>query len=798
MAKNKQVPCVFLVDIYTDGIGDLYHFIDFVAALEPSELNNSYFVMLTNRAGKAHRIIIDIINSLSINHPLKQYADSAICVSKDHEQITADKLLKEINGPIFIYEVSTASKYYGGFPSLLKINNNFKLFLGEHGRRVDSYDSSQFLGLYNHMGVGPGTVGIFVPNSNASAQTNQAILDRLGIPHNTELSICYSFVHTETNIQLLCQLQIAKNRGSKSKKQLILFFPKGIPSALSEHTKQLLKKSNCRLLDNKGKWLSEAEFAELKIIQSKTATFSVASGDKTTENCFAEGLLPVIEFKSILKLGFWGGVLKTLEVASEQDGLNDAQKEAYVKIKEYIEESISFNNFANRVEQTLKAGETIEESLERVSGRLLKKIEQLDPSCFDFWRNVVCPYIRKNHNVAEKLSRNVKIFRMISELHYNPSSGYANQAKDFFVNLDAEIYNSLIYALLINYVRNGNKFAIIGNVPVAICLVQLLRIRDSDMVSENVKKEINHLVEISYMSKEAIDTIDDCFDNPEPLKFLRFTYDDTEDLKAFFAIRCNESFKNSLATEEKYNVFLRNLSQFPNDFGKEFVAALFVDVFPETIMSSIKEKARNIYIKEHSHNNTMFFSKNKPAKPKVVFDESTQIITIDKYIGGKRKVIMLIPKGFDKYGKSRKVLTDNVFEVLQTLNAKAECSDGNDFTALSFNRPGGQTLVEFSKNLLDYGVKLKIIDAAVMALKKLQDSGVYHNNIKPENILILLNDNGSYEVNFIGFESSCIRLNISQKDKAELYESLALCIGLNDEARSKIFKKSNDWGCRIS
>src|ERR1700756_3353746 len=67
---NYTVPCIYQALVLGDGIGDLFHYIDFISALNQEELENAYFVISTNRDKEGLKILRDIIGSLPDSHPL--------------------------------------------------------------------------------------------------------------------------------------------------------------------------------------------------------------------------------------------------------------------------------------------------------------------------------------------------------------------------------------------------------------------------------------------------------------------------------------------------------------------------------------------------------------------------------------------------------------------------------------------------------------------------------------------------------------------------------------------------------
>jgi len=107
------------------------------------------------------------------------------------------------------------------------------------------------------------------------------------------------------------------------------------------------------------------------------------------------------------------------------------------------------------------------------TNEVLKKIDELSPDCFEYWRKIICPYLRQNHDLNAKVSRNVKIFRMAAELVQNPESEYAKAAAEYFQNMDKNLY----YAYISELIGNINLQIGRDSRPEASILIALNKVR---------------------------------------------------------------------------------------------------------------------------------------------------------------------------------------------------------------------------------------------------------------------------------------------------------------------------------
>ena len=84
-------PCIFAVNVLSDGVGDLFHFVDFLSVLSEDELQDAYFVIkIPHRDSNfpQYQKIMSIIKDLDESHPLKKYKDKITFMNEHDEEIS--------------------------------------------------------------------------------------------------------------------------------------------------------------------------------------------------------------------------------------------------------------------------------------------------------------------------------------------------------------------------------------------------------------------------------------------------------------------------------------------------------------------------------------------------------------------------------------------------------------------------------------------------------------------------------------------------------------------------------------
>lgn len=446
---SNHTPCIFYVDIISDGIGDLYHYMDALAVLKTEELENSYFVIKSNREGsKDKQQILSIINSLPSNHPLIKYKEKlSISFDSSSEREIALLIKEKIGANYSVLFMSSRNFFTGSFEKINFDYNNCNYdYIYEHGGRAKGLMGAQDIWPSHSMGVGKGDLGIFTDteamqkNIPDLSSIRKSVLEKINIniDDSTTLNIMYSHIHTETAIKNL--LSLHKTDPLTKDKRLILFCPKGIPD-VSDECKSLLDNNNCEIVVAEG-WVDDATFINLKILESKTSNFAMASGDKSTEHCINNNLFPIIEFKAIEKANFWTGFVDMLNDLKSNKSLKDDINEIN-KIIDYINASIDF--FEMKIIATEDKSTERQSLVDEAEIKLLKAIDELNQDCFKVW-DMVCAHVRDNHSIDRNLSNRVKILRASSD-------GYkSNYAKKVIFEMSDNEYLLLIHKHINNII----------------------------------------------------------------------------------------------------------------------------------------------------------------------------------------------------------------------------------------------------------------------------------------------------------------------------------------------------------
>jgi len=457
--------------------------------------------------------------------------------------------------------------------------------------------------------------------------------------------------------------------------------------------------------------------------------------------------------------------------------------------------------------------------------KLTTSIEALNPKCFALWKDVVCPYIRENHDVTKNIATNVKIFRMLTELQANPNSQYAATAREFFSSLDEATYKALILV-------RAEKIAayqqpIEGENAVtedAICLQQLLKIRDS-YVSLEIKNKVAQLVVMSHITGERIQAMRECVMHPNYYRFMQFDHKDIDALKTVFEQAYNNLSKASAANIlTEYENFLENLAATHHE-GKDFVANIISQMSP--LLADIVKPVHSITTPKHPHGMMLYLhgnSHNKPTGLKVlsVTAGPHAVARIEDGEKNQEIIVMTICKSKkfkDKMHVQTKLI-DDYYAVAHAFDPSAKCIDDiNEVTFITAKLPG-QPLTEFLKlnTSLSDPEKLKIIEATIIALQKLHEAKIFHGNITAENIIIDRGTDEKYSVNFTDFTLSSIinkdgnAVNSQYKrdlhidfsssreptekdplgtDSAALGGALAVALGLKDQLTARLNEELN-------
>jgi len=442
---NPTIKCLYAVAM-ADGIGDLVHFTDFIARISAEELANANFIIFPEVI--ENETIQEKLDSLPSNHPL-QRADlkEKLMIVDDEEGF---EKIKEIVGESHFSYCQVSND--NGWICLDEICENStqytRTYLFEHHGHDSFQDNSDFWAFGSNLGLHTRSPGVFIPVSEKSQPLEPGLLENLGIPEDCAFTICTSRAAQDKRFEFLIEQLCWLN--AKFTNKLVICCPDE-DLQLSDTMQSLLTHTRCSII-KKESWSSESEFKQLRILQAKTSLFAVASGDKSLETCFAEGLFPIIEFHHNFKEEFWSDLNVTLYTLN--NNANDADKVLVQQIRGYIDASIDHchyntaNSDANLMMDDDIDAAALAEKQQKKFKALIESIKKMQPDAITYWQQVICPIICTRFNVNEKIAENLKIFRMLVELVHAPNSEYANAAKAYFSGMESTKYDKLTKSMV--------------------------------------------------------------------------------------------------------------------------------------------------------------------------------------------------------------------------------------------------------------------------------------------------------------------------------------------------------------
>lgn len=451
-------PIIYAVNIMVDGIGDLGHFLDFIAAAaqNPANMQNAHFVICTNRELgddehrdsnlRIHAIVTDFFDQLPENHPLKHLRDKVIFIAEGQMEEKAQELRASLgeNQKFCVYFTSMENEDLIEAIDPHKSTWHFIAYLEEHNNDDRFVDSNRMRPFYNCLSLSPKGAGIFIPESliDKPLEPNSIILTENDISADDAVTICYAHVYQDVLINLIAAFNELYER------TMIIFAIK--PLKATEYNNvhdEELEEANCTLLTPaRDNWIDDRDFRLLKIKQAQTAHVGAASGDKGTEYCIGNGLLPIIEYKNGKKENFWESFIETLESDAFNSILTSVQQASINRIIDYLRASCEYWSAVLQMDLM----ELIE--VPDVDGsdpleNLFETAREISAADIEVWRDIVCPYLRQHFDIAQKIPRNVEVFRMCAALVQSDGEEFTT-ARNFFQSMPADEYERFASFLL--------------------------------------------------------------------------------------------------------------------------------------------------------------------------------------------------------------------------------------------------------------------------------------------------------------------------------------------------------------
>lgn len=451
-------PIIYAVNVMVDGIGDLGHFLDFItaAAQNPANVQNAHFVICTNRelGDDEHRdsntriqeIVAEFFDALPEHHPLKNLRDKVIFIADGQMEEKAEELRSSLgeNQKFCVYFTSMENEDLIDALDPQQSTWHFRSYLEEHNND-NRFAPSRFMRpFYNCLSLSPTGAGIFIPESlhDKLLEDESIIFTENDINTDAALTICYAHVYQDVLINLIAIFNELYER------TMIIFALKPLTATEDNNVHEdELEEANCTLLlPPTDSWIDDKDFRLLQIKQARTAHVGCASGDKGTEYCIGNGLLPIIEYKNGKKENFWESFIETLESDSFKSILTPTQQASVNKLVDYLRASCEYWSAVLRME-LMELTEVPDVDCSDPLDNLFEMTRKLSSADIAVWRSVVCPYLRQHFDIAQKIPKNVEIFRMCAALAQAEGEDLTT-ARNFFQTMPAEEYERFVSFLL--------------------------------------------------------------------------------------------------------------------------------------------------------------------------------------------------------------------------------------------------------------------------------------------------------------------------------------------------------------